>query len=143
MLVGLIVYWFPQRGVTYYNAQATTTPVVVSRPVKQYIPPQEVVDRINAKIYALARVYDVDPEVAKHIVYHESRYNLDAVGDKTHVCKATGQVSPSYGMVQINLCYHNVTILEAHDEDFALQFLMLNLSLGKCYLWSTCPLKDG
>jgi soluble lytic murein transglycosylase-like protein len=85
--------------------------------------------------------YGVSSEVMHHIVRKESTYNKMAVGDRSYICKRTGKISPSYGLVQINVhCWHpHVTIEQAHNPDFAIRFLAEGLAKNKCSWWSTCP----
>lgn len=47
----------------------------------------------------------------------ESGMNTGAIGDKNYVCKEPtsplyGQVSPSYGVLQINRCWHYALTIE-------------------------------
>lgn len=101
---------------------------------------------IDQLIEANSVKYDVSADLMHHIVKYESTYNPTAEGDVKYVCTAKksplyNQTAPSYGLVQINTCWHpDVSYAQATDPAFALEFLAKNLSEGKCYLWSTCPL---
>ena len=76
-------------------------------------------------------LYGVDPIIPIVIVERESSYKINAVGDGGN----------SYGLVQIHLPSHpSITKEQALDPYFAIDFLVLNLSKGKCKMWSTCPL---
>ena len=76
-----------------------------------------------------------------YIIKNESSYNPLAKGDVGYYCKRTQQIAPSFGLVQINSCWHpNVSYEQATDPEFAIDFLARNLADKKCYLWSTCPL---
>lgn len=96
---------------------------------------------IDELIYEASIEYGVSEAVMHHIVKNESAYSPQAIGDKNYYCKRTGQIAPSYGLVQINTgCWHpHVTIEQAYDPEFAITFLAKNLAQGKCHLWSTCP----
>lgn len=96
---------------------------------------------INDLISHYAGVYRVSEATMHHIIKAESNYQLEALGDKSYVCKRTGQVSPSYGLVQVNRCWHEYPIEQLQDPEFAISFLAENLSKGQCKLWSTCPQK--
>src|SRR5579883_2980654 len=51
--------------------------------------------------------YNVLPLQANWIFQHESAWDSSRVGDTAFVCPKTGEVSPSYGLAQINIgCYH-------------------------------------
>ncbi len=96
---------------------------------------------IIANIERLAGIFEVDAEVMKEIVDKESGYVVTAVGDKNYYCKRTGKISPSYGLSQISSCWHpEVTYEQATNPEFAIEFLAISLSKGKCKQWSTCPL---
>lgn len=112
---------------------ANTTEYIA--PVEAKTAPRTIDDLINE--YSLK--YGVSAPLMRQIVKAESSYNPQAVGDKTYFCKRTRQVAPSYGLVQINVCFHDVTIEQAFTPEFAIEFLARHLSQGKCYLWSTCP----
>ena len=127
---------------TTYVAPPPTVLQVETIEIKQYVPTLEDVERINAKIEVLAAYYSVSPEIMKHIVYNESRYNVNAVGDINFFCQTSQKYEASRGLVQINSCFHPIK-QDAYNEDFALDFLAKNLSEGRCHIWSTCPLKGG
>lgn len=75
--------------------------------------------------------YGVEAIIPIAIVEAESSYKVNAVGDGGN----------SYGLVQIHLPSHpTITKEQALDPYFAIDFLVLNLSKGKCKMWSTCPL---
>lgn len=96
--------------------------------------PREVGKTISEKVDFYADKWGVDRWLLHHIVKHESTYDPLAVGD-THYYK------PSYGLVQINRYWNpQVSIEQAFDPDFALDWAGQQLAQGKCYLWSTCPL---
>lgn len=90
-----------------------------------------------------AWAFGVDPDIALHIIENESKFNPDAIGDTTYRCRKTGKISPSYGLVQINGCFHDYPKEMLLDPDFSLDFLLTNLAQGRCKLWSTCPTSSG
>jgi len=52
-----------------------------------------------------------------------------------------GKRENSWGLVQINLDHNpQVTLEQALDPDFSLEFLASNLAQGRCKMWMTCPL---
>jgi len=76
----------------------------------------------------------------RYIINNESTYDTFAKGDRNYVCPKTGEVAPSFGLVQINTCWHpEVTYAQATNEEFAITFLAMHLAEGRCYLWTTCP----
>lgn len=81
-----------------------------------------------------ARTYGVSSDTMRIIVKRESAF-----------AQYAKNINPpremSYGLVQINLPAHpDTSIAEAFSPVYALNFLAQNLSVGNCYLWSTCPL---
>jgi len=117
--------------------------VVEQKPIIQPEPPVPQVKEIQSIIKAKSAEYGVDPIIPIVIIQNESQYDPKAKGDKNYVCERTGEIAPSHGLVQINECWHpEVTLEQAHDVEFAVEFLVKALSEGKCKLWSTCPLGE-
>lgn len=86
-------------------------------------------ETIEQKADRIADEYEVPRETLRNLVYYESRWNPDAIGD--HGC--------SFGLVQINLCVHkNVTKEQAFDPDFSLKYAAREISEGREYAWSVC-----
>lgn len=85
---------------------------------------------IDEMISYYAQMYSVDESVMHKIVKCESGYNPNA--------KNITQKEKSYGLSQINLLAHkHITIEEATNPDFALDFLASNLAKGNGKIW-TC-----
>jgi len=115
--------------------------VVEQKPVIQYEAPKADKESIQELIKQKSAEYGVDPIIPIVIVENESRYNPTAKGDLNYVCKATGEIAPSHGLAQINECWHpEVTLEQAHDVEFSIEFLVKAISEGKCKQWATCPL---
>lgn len=69
----------------------------------------------------------IDPTEVYKIIQCESGWNVDAIGDH----------GTSYGLVQIHLPAHpEITVEEAEDPRFAVDFLVSNLKSGNGHLWS-------
>lgn len=86
----------------------------------------------------------VNPTMGIYIAKKESQFNPSAVGDKGFVCnlKASplfGQISPSYGLYQINRCSHpEVSEEQALDANFAIQWGADTILAGKASQeWTT------
>ncbi len=95
------------------------------------------------KIEKVSQEYGVSEGLMTYIVQNESRFDNWAVGDQ-HLVDPNGKPHISRGLVQINQYWNpNVTPREAFDPEFSLRFLAQRLREGKCYLWSTCPIKNG
>jgi len=74
-----------------------------------------------------AEKYGVDRYTMQQVVYHESQYNVNAIGDN----------GMSHGLSQIHLPSHKtVTKEEARDPHFALTFLAENLKAGRGRMWT-------
>lgn len=83
-------------------------------------------DIINL-IVLYSEKYNVDSQVVKQVVWHESHYNLFDIGDDGH----------AFGLAQINLIYHpTITKEQAQDPHFALDFLAKNISSGNGKKWT-------
>jgi len=96
-------------------------------------------ETIYEKIDRIALEKGVSAEKMHHIVFKESSYVHDAEGDKEYWCVKTQRIAPSHGLVQINECFWpEVTLEQAHDADFSLEFLANHLASGGCRYWSTC-----
>ena len=73
--------------------------------------------------------YAVNPALVRGIIKRESNFNQYAKGDH----------GTSIGLVQIHLPAHpDVSVIEAENPLFAINFLTQNLATGNCHLWSTC-----
>ncbi len=84
-------------------------------------------ESIQDKIELYAENYGVSAEVMRNVVKCESSFNPNAVN---HTKKEF-----SVGLSQINLNVHKVTIEEAKDPDFALDFMAKNLKRNP-QMWS-------
>lgn len=90
------------------------------------MPPLSIPDKIEY----FADKYHVDSKVMHKIIKCESNYNPKA--------KNVSSIENSHGLVQININAHKtVTIEQAQDPNFALEFLAENLADGKGRMW-TC-----
>lgn len=118
MAVALIISLQPA------TAHATTTEIGQISPIVSR-------NDISSIISRKAFVYDVDEHLISEIVQCESSFNLDA----TNITKK----EKSYGLVQINTLVHDVTIEQAKDPEFAIDFLAKNIKKGKADdMWVTC-----
>lgn len=95
---------------------------------------------ISELIHDNAVKYGVSEWLMTEIIRNESRNKPTAKGDADYVCKRTGQISPSYGLVQISSCWHpEVTYEQATNPAFAIEFLAKGIAAGKCRSeWTTC-----
>lgn len=84
-------------------------------------------DRIKKEIRDRAQEYNVSAEVMETVIWCESRFNKDALGDG----------GKSRGLAQIHSYYHPQVLDEqAYDPAFAIKFLAEKLANGQGYLWS-------
>ena len=107
-----------------YNAPA--------QPVLASTSPATQLEYIKGRIRHYAEFYGVSEVEMYNMVKAESNFDPDIDGDN----------GTSHGLVQIHItknCHTNITEAQAHDINFALDFLASNLKAGRCYLWSTCP----
>ena len=119
-------------SITAYNAPGRTEIV-------------EVIDMsIPTRIKHYATLYNVSEATMTRIVECESNFIEDAQSihtykrDRPELGVKKGEREKSYGLVQVHLPSHpNITYEQAIDPDFSLNFLALNLSEGRGYLW-TC-----
>ncbi len=97
-------------------------------PVESVKTPPKAPRTIDEIIYDSSIKYGVSEAVMRKVIYCESRFNPNAVGDNGN----------SYGLVQIFLRYHpQVTKAQALDPVFATEFLAAKLAKNQGYLW-TC-----
>lgn len=102
---------------------------VIHAPEGQILP-QDVRSTINWTISRYAFVYGVDEQIIHQVVFCESSYNPNA---QNITNKET-----SFGLSQINLKAHpTITKEQATDIDFAIRFMVKNISEGKGSMW-TC-----
>lgn len=112
-------------------------------PVAKEIPKNDP-EYINALIVRYSSILGVSEALMRDIIKGESGFNPTKVGDKTYICTnprtVPGQISPSYGLVQINIaCYHpHVTKEQALDPEFSVRFLAQGLADGHCSWWTVC-----
>lgn len=86
---------------------------------------------ISEKIDKYANQYGVNSQLMRDVVFCESGFNPNAIGDNGH----------SRGLVQIYDDYHpTISHEQAFDPDFALNFLAREMSQGNGHLW-TCHRK--
>ena len=96
-------------------------------------PTCEQLEGIYDKVDCYADKHGVERWLLHHIVDAESDYNPMAHGD-THM------PGGSNGLVQINKRWNpSVTLAQAQNPDFALEWASSRLANGQCFLWSTCP----
>ena len=76
----------------------------------------------------IAGEYDVPTSTLFNLVYYESRWKSDAVGDG----------GCSYGLVQINTCVWDITPEQAKNPEYALRFAADKIKNGDEYIFSVC-----
>jgi len=84
---------------------------------------------IKRRISYYADFYGVSEITMNHIIRCESGYNPEA--------RNLNEKEDSNGLVQINLKAHEITLEQARDIEFSLDFLARNLRDGKGFMW-TC-----
>ena len=95
-------------------------------PVPELPPPPPISPKDIAALKA--DEYGVSLELMTDIIQCESKWKPEAIGDGGN----------SHGLIQIHLPSHPyVTEEQAHDPEFAIDFLAKNLALGKGTMW-TC-----
>lgn len=87
-------------------------------------------EMIDKEINRVSAIYQVSSVQIHKIIYCESRYNT-----KAHNLTSR---EDSWGLVQINRMAHpQISVEQATDPKFALDFLARNLKAGKGSMW-TC-----
>src|SRR5690349_2512683 len=80
--------------------------------------------RVVALITRIDHEKGANPAIGLFIGRHEATFDPNAVGDKDFVCNLKGsplygQISPSYGLAQINRCAHpDISVQQALDPVF-------------------------
>lgn len=114
--------------------------------IRGFVVAKEDKQRIDDKIDAVSAKTGVTASLMKRLIYAESQYNVNAKGDGKYLCAKTGKIAPSWGLAQINECWHpEVSYEQATNEDFAINFMAELLLKGECHQWTTCrkPSSDG
>lgn len=111
--------------------------------VEEIAPKADSKEEIVTKIHLYADKYNVSFDKMYQIIDCETAHTFDA-NIQSHVVYAfssskrgivKGEREQSYGLAQIHLPDHpQVTIEQAKDVDFALNFMALSLSKGK-HIW--------
>lgn len=99
-------------------------PVTTNAPI---VPKLETKEQMKAYVEKRALEEGINPSVPIAVIECESHWDSDAVGDHGH----------SHGLVQIYNSYHpEITMNEANDPRFAIDYLLSNLKDGRGHLWS-------
>lgn len=115
----------PSKPVQYEAPAVTIEPSAVAEE-KQWTK-----DDIKDEIVAVSHEYGIDPQAVDAVIFCESSYNKDALGDG----------GKSRGLAQIHADYHpEITDEQAYDPEYAIDFLAKNMKEGRSYLW-TCARK--
>lgn len=101
-----------------------TDHVLATAPVMERVEPLT----IPQKIVKYANEYNVSAEVMSNVINCESSMNPKAINHTSN--------EYSVGLSQINLNVHNVSVEQAMDEDFAIEFMAKNI--GKSPRMWTC-----
>jgi len=129
-LIAVLFTLLPFAVVSYARAPA---PIEII----ETIAPIDYADAINK----ISEEYNVDREIMEHIIFNESRFNPNAVGDMHITCERTGDPVYARGLAQITRCFYpDVTDEQAFNADYSMRFLAEHLSQGLCDRWTTCPL---
>lgn len=105
-------------------------PLLVLLPKPVIAEPVEIQEQTIAELITFySDYYNVSSDTIHKVIKCESRYNTNA---------KNLQGERSYGLVQINLNAHkSITIEQATDENFAIDFLAKNIAKGHGSMW-TC-----
>jgi hypothetical protein len=147
------LYAFLSRPAVYHvigTAEAQTPPTAPILPATS---------TIQAYMTSVAIVKGANPILEDWVGAREGRnFDPTAVGDKDFICPVPtsplyGQISPSYGLAQINRCYHpDISIASSEDPVFAANWIANEIIAGRaredwttvlnCRKWfpHTCPL---
>lgn len=113
--------------------------IPVEAPELSYTAPEHVecdsVDPLKAKVECYASKYGVKSSDLMGIIQCESSFNPNA--------KNVNSRESSWGLVQINTWAHDVSVKEATDPDFAIDFLAKHWKDGKRHMWWNCSKKLG
>jgi hypothetical protein len=109
----------------------TTVHAVTTNDIQSYTPPRE--KTISEIIDEKALQYNVSAKKLTFFLKCESSMNPNA--------KNISFVEASYGLSQINTLVHDVTIEQATEPEFAVNFMAENFSKGKYNMWYNCNQK--
>lgn len=93
-------------------------------------------DELKEKVYYYAKKYGVSSSVMISVINCENKeWDTDL---QSRIINKNGIREESYGLSQINLPSHpNISLEQAIDPDFSLDFMAKNLKAGKGNMW-TC-----
>lgn len=112
-------------------ACASISLLILSAKAVAEAPTYKVPQTLEGKIEFYSEMYRVSPQTVSRVVYCESRNNP--------LAHNLTKREDSWGLVQINrLAHPDISVEEATDPDFAINFLAKNLSLGNGNMWYTC-----
>jgi len=103
-------------------------------------------EQLEDLVQQKALEYNVSAEVMKRIINCESGWNYEIQSRHKYTAGqisrnphwgVVGEYEKSFGLVQIHIPAHNVTIEQATDPIFAVDFLADNLAKGNANWW-TC-----
>jgi len=89
-------------------------------------------ETLMEKIDRYANAYNIPKEKLHALVFCESSYNPKA--------RNLSKVEDSRGIAQINRLVHDVTVAQAEDPDFSLQFVIKNWD-KRHSMWKVCSRK--
>lgn len=129
-----------------YEVLPTHAPILAIQPdlLPNVIPGARggLVDVDSSILKDAADRYGINYRVFAFIAFHESQNDPAAVGDKDFVCNLPrspifGEISPSYGLFQINLCAHpDVSVSDAENPFFAARWAAQQIAAGNINQWT-------
>lgn len=123
--IAIILVLFAMSKITRVRAEAPQLPVeeAIQNLHKSEYSKEDIITLIG--IYA--EKYGVSEYEMRQTVFHESHYDRYDIGDDGN----------SYGIAQIHLPSHRgITIEQAQDPHFALDFMAKNFKAGQARMWT-------
>lgn len=116
-------------------APPTSPKTAITEVLEPKSAPCEEIEGIEAKTACFAEKYGVNADELLSIMKCESSLNPNA--------KNVNSRESSWGLSQINILAHDVTVKEATDPNFAIEFLAKHWKDGKRHMWKNCSRKLG
>lgn len=113
-------------------------PAVAQEAPREERKPPVATSTIPALIARYASKYGVSRDLMTKLVSCETSGTFDPAIQSRHI-RADGTREKSFGLAQIHLPDHeDVTLEQAKDPDFALDFMATHLAAGRLWMWKNC-----
>jgi len=143
---GFILVFHPRQRIAKDVRNVAQT-LRMLRVIRVSTPASSTPDAMISLIRTAAQSAGANPEIAVWIAQHQSQLDPTTVGDKNFVCNLPnsplyGQITPSYGLYQINQCSHpDISIASSEDPTFAANWAAQQIATGNTDVFSSWKMR--